>query len=832
MPPKSALSGPNSVINPTPEDYAELQNPREEASYTKFYRDLDPDELIPVYQFSTGNVYESILDNSPEIENFNYRQERVDRIRHSNLKTPNFRKIPKEELESQSTALTSEMLPDTKNNINKIPDKSTNINSNTLEKLGFFNLPNDNKSKLNLPQTYLRPDFNKDQLTRGKLMYNSKNFQVQYDMDETDLLFINWINEIAKENITMEQFEIIITFIEIKLYQIERLLPPTIKDRSIIDYQQQHHALLYGSDDGTGFVDQDEQACAVCESSECDSTNSIIFCDGCDIAVHQDCYGVSFIPEGPWLCRRCLIARNTTEKCLFCPSTTGAFKQTDSGDWAHVLCTLWTPELYFANPIYMEPVEGVMNIPKSRWKLNCYICKQKMGVCIQCSKPSCFAAYHVTCAKRAGFYMKFKKGVKAAVDNKNTLVSYCDKHTPNDWKVNHNVINGIEKTRLYFHDKSRDSLQNDVNNELTFVTNEEYDELIATNSNDFKWRYNSNVYIVPSIIIDQLIEFIRLNKLPEIARVTLNQIAKYYSLKRNHIGKPLIKRPDVLNHASIPESILTKRDATIEFFQKDVSHLHYLSKLIVKRTKLCKSLVDEKLEAAILLNNPKQWVFNNLVSYFKAHFVEIENSTGISLPSFPKYAVKPTIYQIIENANDVKYESIEDLINDIENFSNWILNVNLNINSPLNEIQKLFRAWQRYKKAKYQNAREYYKLVIEQWGNLKSQFVQEDECSLSLAYTPSESNIENGEFATVPRKRKRKNGGKRMGIDISQFENGDLTSTERHLRTRKSAVDSDKIEEGKEEDYVDKPKNVLKARLDRVKQRTNVQNLRKTRRNN
>lgn len=51
--------------------------------------------------------------------------------------------------------------------------------------------------------------------------------------------------------------------------------------------------------------EEDDEVCVICLKPDSKRPNEILFCDSCDMAVHQKCYGVDKIPKGDWHCKDC-----------------------------------------------------------------------------------------------------------------------------------------------------------------------------------------------------------------------------------------------------------------------------------------------------------------------------------------------------------------------------------------------------------------------------------------------------------------------------------------------------------------------------------------------
>lgn len=240
----------------------------------------------------------------------------------------------------------------------------------------------------------------------------SANGRIEYDLDDEDLAWLDLYNA-QRAGDSMKP---------ISQVTLEHAIN-TLEKESFLSSQ------LHGD---TEVPYDDEAVCCVCMSGECENVNAILFCDACNMAVHQECYGVPYIPEGQWLCRRCMHGSSQSEQCAMCPLKGGAMKQTDDGKhWVHILCALWIPELYFGSGSLREPVFGFDDVGRDRFRLNCYICglKHKAAdtACIQCYNSRCYAAFHVTCAQQSNLCMYLGEHHTGA---NCTVEAYCHLHTP------------------------------------------------------------------------------------------------------------------------------------------------------------------------------------------------------------------------------------------------------------------------------------------------------------------------------------------------------------------------------------------------------------------
>ncbi|KAH9732275.1 Histone-lysine N-methyltransferase ATX4 [Citrus sinensis] len=172
------------------------------------------------------------------------------------------------------------------------------------------------------------------------------------------------------------------------------------------------------------------ERCAICRWVEDWDYNKIIICNRCQIAVHQECYGVTDVQDfTSWVCRACEMP-NAERKCCLCPVRGGALKPTDVQTlWVHVTCAWFRPEIGFLNHEKMEPATGILRIPTNLFLKSCIICKQTHGSCTQCCK--CATYFHAMCASRAGYCMEIHSLERYGKQITRKLI-YCAVHrTPN-----------------------------------------------------------------------------------------------------------------------------------------------------------------------------------------------------------------------------------------------------------------------------------------------------------------------------------------------------------------------------------------------------------------
>lgn len=389
---------------------------------------------------------------------------------------------------------------------------------------------------------------------------------VEYDMDEEDSVWLELINKKRRQDrlldVNVETFELIMDRFEKESF-----------------FQSQHCGT------NTNPTIDEDAVCSICSDGECQNSNAILFCDMCNIAVHQECYGVPYIPEGLWLCRRCIRSPSKAVDCVLCPNKGGAFKHTDDNRWAHVICALWIPEVGFSNSVFLEPVDSINAIPAARWKLTCSICHQKnVGACIQCYKHNCYVAFHVTCAQQAELYMKIE-AVRELTEQGRLVMNikktaYCLNHAP--------VSKNGYSNGLYLSDedsKSENGRKNKLKDKLKNAR-----KILADK------RTNNAIVSIPTLPneklskISQLVSFPRRNEF-------LVRLYAYWKLKRqSRNGISLLRRLQYTNPImrfdfNIEKSKRDSLKLRMEYeklsgLRRDLERVRLLLELIRKRERM------------------------------------------------------------------------------------------------------------------------------------------------------------------------------------------------------------------------------------------------------
>ncbi|KAK6511109.1 nuA3 HAT complex component nto1 [Arthrobotrys musiformis] len=261
---------------------------------------------------------------------------------------------------------------------------------------------------------------------------------------------------------------------------------------------------------------------------------------------------------------------------------------TDSSLWSHLLCAVWIPEITISNMVYMEPVEGVELVPKSRWKLHCYICKQRMGACIQCSNKSCYLAFHVTCARKAKLFLSMRQQVptdpsggtavgaeRSLIFDGSQLKAFCDKHVPSEWRKEFRTDIAIRNVQHYYEDLFYEKEWGDSQMKaLTpgYDSHPTIPKLTLTVGGKRKrpsagtggaktvWRLPSGAPIIPQVLYNTIIEAISRFAIRK-PKEYVAEICKYWTLKREaRRDASLLKRLQVSVSSNFTSDEVTKKD--------------------------------------------------------------------------------------------------------------------------------------------------------------------------------------------------------------------------------------------------------------------------------
>ncbi|XP_006811701.2 PHD finger protein 14-like [Saccoglossus kowalevskii] len=196
-------------------------------------------------------------------------------------------------------------------------------------------------------------------------------------------------------------------------------------------------AIKSSSSDDKPYAKMKVLICCVCLGDNSNEEDEIIECDYCGIPVHEGCYGASDVDSAisnqtssstePWFCDSCK-AGVKSPVCELCPNMGGIFKQTDTGRWVHVVCSLYIPGVTFGDVDKLSPVV-LSELGFNKWATrDCCYCEDdrfaRTGIVIGCDAGMCRNYFHVTCAQRVGLLSE----ASPEEDIADPFYAYCKVH--------------------------------------------------------------------------------------------------------------------------------------------------------------------------------------------------------------------------------------------------------------------------------------------------------------------------------------------------------------------------------------------------------------------
>jgi hypothetical protein len=349
--------------------------------------------------------------------------EQIEEINNKNKDSQSTRKIKLsfDELDGSQT----NNLPQENNGDSAETESNSLLDKKFIKKIKFVGFCKIKKKE--------RKIFELEEKAYWKLMREEPKYDLLYDVDKEIAIQTEMLKKTYKTNIStlqkiknhlesytplLEKEHIIKTFSSYRIFNsIANRLYYGIKDKTIEEllrsrnqlYKLHTHKYEANLENYYSNLIANESDCSVCFHSDSDDTSPIVFCDRCNVSVHQECYGIKVIPEGEYYCDLCASCDKNVI-CQLCLKPQGAMKKVDK-NWVHMCCLLVSSQYRITNYSELETAKINEESLHSLNKHKCYICDKIKGDLheVDCCKNQENKFAHFLCAYFEGHSLSIIK---------------------------------------------------------------------------------------------------------------------------------------------------------------------------------------------------------------------------------------------------------------------------------------------------------------------------------------------------------------------------------------------------------------------------------------